>query len=437
MIKYLVISFATISLLFTNAACTSKQVDSEPDATAEMAEDGGMDPVEGSDGGEVAEGSSDFSEDDFGADDEGGSVAESEAPAASDGFDEATGDEVAAAETTPSDSTDDFGSSAALDESTTSDSTSDLGTEVPSDNTYADSGSSLGSDEMGGLSDEPPAPKPVVPLKKIQTTPWVQSGVLLNAVYIARPGDDFKTVSQKIYGTDERAAELRKVNPVIAARKMKVGDKIYYNSPRRPDDNMQLLTFHEDLGLSPEIYIAQPGDNIRDVAQRLLGDANSWKELWATNLDVESKGELPEGTRLRYWAGDLVAQAPTPTPPPMMPEPSMPEMAQQPEMAPPMPEEAPMPPMMADTEPPPPPPSEPPPPPMVAEAPPAPAEVQPPMDADSDPLAALLGEGGDQTTALMIGAILLIAAVALFIIIRKRKARRNIDFQTATHTQLD
>ena len=148
-----------------------------------------------------------------------------------------------------------------------------------------------------------------VPVKKIADTPYEKNGVLVNAVYIVRPGDDLAAISQKIYGAD-RTQDLVAVNTWASNRAVKVGDKIYYNSPNRPQDSGQLLTYYEDLGLAPEIYISRPGDNIRKVSMNLLGHERSWMEIWATNPDVESKGEIVEGLQLRYWPG---ADVPAPS----------------------------------------------------------------------------------------------------------------------------
>jgi LPXTG-motif cell wall-anchored protein len=42
-----------------------------------------------------------------------------------------------------------------------------------------------------------------------------------------------------------------------------------------------------------------------------------------------------------------------------------------------------------------------------------------------------------QTFMLGVGAVLLLAAAALFISIRKRRQKRSIDFNTATQTQIE
>jgi hypothetical protein len=287
------------------------------------------------------------------------------------------------------------------------------------------------------------APKPVIPLQKMATAPFTKGGVLANAIYVSRPGDTLKSISKKIYGQD-KVAELKKANPNLAKRKLKVGDKVYFNSPQRPTDNTQMLTYYEDKGLAPEVYLAQAGDDFKKVGKKLLGDSNSWKELWATNLDVESKTELAEGTRLRYWSNepapteaapvqDLVSNsAPAPT-------------AQGKVAAPPMPDKAPPsepPAAQAAVEPPPPPPPAPtqasaelPPPPPPAQAAPMPP---PPKKAPKGPVMDKgEAEDPDQMMALGVGVILILAAAALVIIIRKKRAKRAVDFQTATHTQIE
>jgi hypothetical protein len=124
--------------------------------------------------------------------------------------------------------------------------------------------------------------------------------VLLNTVYIGRPKDTIYSVSMKIFGSD-RSADLKAANPFLNAREVKVGDKIYYNSPKRPQDAERMLTYYEDNGIPAQTYVSKSGENIRTISKNLLGHKDSWKEVWATNLAVDSKGELPEGTELRYW----------------------------------------------------------------------------------------------------------------------------------------
>jgi hypothetical protein len=120
----------------------------------------------------------------------------------------------------------------------------------------------------------------------------------LNAVYIARPGDTFGKVSQIIFGSKDKVSHLRRSNSWIS--NLKPGNKVYYNSPKRPDDNSRVLTYFEEEGMAPEVYVAQEGDNIRSVSKKLLGYDNAWQEIWSTN-SVVSRGDLQPGTELRFW----------------------------------------------------------------------------------------------------------------------------------------
>lgn len=283
-----------------------------------------------------------------------------------------------------------------------------------------------------------------VPVKKIKDVPYDKAGMNVNAVYLAREGDTLKKVASKIFGTEDTSA-LKKINPTLS-NKLKVGDKVYYSSPQRPDDKTRLLTYYEDIGLAPETYVSQAGDNIRTVAQTLLGHPESWKEVWATNLDVESKGELAEGTQLKYWrgaeGGALPPVAKNSPPPPAegndldSPPPPADNMATAGTTAPPPPadnfppppsdtgaqnDDFPPPPSTATLEPPPPPPPPPPAPRVEAKS--------------NDPFS--MGDDPNQTMALAVGAILLLAALLLFIVIRKKRTRRDLDFNTSTTTQIE
>ena len=183
-------------------------------------------------------------------------------------------------------------------------------------------------DSYYSQSDSPATPTPtrLVSVKKIKDTPYRRAGFLVNAVYLARSGDTIQSVSQKIYGEDRKKA-LYSINPHFRARTLKIGDKVYYSSPRRPNDSSRLLVYYEDMGQSPSYYSLKEGQNIRVVARKLLGSAESWKELWAVNSDIQSKGAAEKSVDLRYWSGsDIPSQAraeePVPDEPKMPEEPS-------------------------------------------------------------------------------------------------------------------
>jgi hypothetical protein len=464
--KYVIITLAVAMFLGTNG-CTSKKADGDASAAASSSD---MDGLEIADATEDNSDLSTKASTDSGASSD--STAASDSGAADLGIDDLAPEEklpqdapaVADNSVAPSDLTEtpppsdmaalDSGSTPTPEPSPVDSSTptetlppSDMAANMDPGGAPMDSGAAAGM----GSSDAPPAPK--ASLQKVKSAPFRVGKILANAVYVARQGDSVEDISQKVFGTTKRVKDICRVNSFNCSRKVKVGDKFYYNSPQRPTDDTAVKIFYEDAGLQPEIYTAKAGDNIRSVGKDLLGHKNSWMELWVTN-EIESKQGLDEGTQLKYWPKSEVAE-PTQTmaqadasagavapPDQMAPPPAQDEMSAQ---TPPPPDQA-----LADNGavPPPPPPTndlppapdsgmgaaagsvEPPPPPP----PPPPTAQSQPVDG-SDPTASLLGTSDPMV--LGIGCVLMLAAVALFISIRKKRSRRQIDFNTSTQTQID
>lgn len=276
-------------------------------------------------------------------------------------------------------------------------------------------------------------------VKKVESVPYRVDGTLLNAVYIARPGDNYKKIAKMIYQDDKKAKELKKLNPGVSP---KVGDKVYYNSPVRPDDEANLKTYYEDAGMMPETYVAQEGDNLKKISKTLLGYDGAWKEVYATN-PVDTTSKLAAGTELKFWkAADAAAPPPVkeemaaapPPPPADMPPP--PDMGQPPAaaggMEPPAP---PPPPQDMAGQPPPPPPMDaaPPPPPMDAAPPPPPMVEAPPPPPPPVGKAAPkrpgeeIGGPMDNDIMLALGAAGLVAILlAGVMVMRKRRQQREM-----------
>jgi hypothetical protein len=269
------------------------------------------------------------------------------------------------------------------------------------------------SDEtQEAVPEEPPAPK--ASLKKIKDAPFTSNGRILNTVYVARKGDTLKSVSQKLFGTN-KSKELKADNTFLS-RGVKPGDKIYYNSPRRPDDSSTMMTYFEDKGIPAQSYTAQEGDNLRTVSNNLLGFSEAWKELWVTNPLLDSKGDLVAGTELRYWPKGADAEMAAPPA-------ELPPMAQAPQEMPPPALEVPPPPPMETAQLPPPPPEmpaagtmdlpPPPPPPMAS------------TNKKKEGSSPFMIEDEQTTMAIGIGIITFLTAILLTsLILKKGRARK-------------
>lgn len=320
-----------------------------------------------------------------------------------------------------------------------------------SSNLGVDLGGSAPVAAASDSSEAPTKPKVMASLKKVETVPFVKSEILLNAVYVARPGDNLKNVSQMIYGNNEKLAELKKVNPSLK-KSLKPGDKVYYNSPQRPTDDQKILTYYEDQGMSPEVYVSQDSDDLKKVSKQLLGFPNAWKEMWVLN-SVDSKDALPAGTQLKYWktAGTLASAAGQPaseigssTPNALPAAPPAPPQNEVAAAAPPPPPPAPNPEAnnpangaaatVAQGTPPPPPPAAPagqevaaaPPPPPPPPPTPAP---KPQKQAKGSAVKSAEGEDGDMMMVMLAGGAI-IAGVGATLVMKKRKAAKQKEMES-------
>ncbi|MEM7645403.1 MAG: LysM domain-containing protein [Pseudomonadota bacterium] len=321
----------------------------------------------------------------------------------------------------------------------------------------------------------------LIPVKKMKTATYQRAGANINRLYVVRPGDNMKKIAQKIYGDGSRSKDLYAYNSHFTGKSLRVGDKIYYESPSNKNDQT-MMTYYEDINLEPQYYTSRDGDNIRKISKKLLGHPRSWMEVYATNEKVTSKDRLPAGLQLRYWPEGgsemtMAKNSPPPPPPAMtdpepepiaepepMPEPEevameepepMPEMeepmekpmAEPKEVAmnePPKPMNDPMmkdnppdmapakakmedlpppPPAVGSTAPPPPKPIAPPPPPAPRakfNKPKAPKKRMAPVDTGGG----LAGMGDDSMIMGALGGLLILAAIIMLIFIRRSRAKR-------------
>ena len=266
-----------------------------------------------------------------------------------------------------------------------------------------------------------PTKKQWVSYKKIKSQPYNTGGFLVNAVYIVRQDENIQSISNKIFSSDQ-VSQLYAINPHLKARDLKVGDKIYYQSPNRPQDSSQILFYFEDNGISPSYHQIQVGENIRTIASQLLGHTNSWKEIWATNPNLDSKGVVNESINIKYWSPGTIAQAPvespmeTESPPPVNTETDT----------------LPSPPLEEET------PNVPPDDPIAEDIPKPPSdEASLESPASSGKMKESSSRGGfSQMDMVLAGVLALGALICAFMIIKKRRKKKEFDY-TAANFEID
>jgi hypothetical protein len=156
----------------------------------------------------------------------------------------------------------------------------------------------------------------------VRSQPLHKGNATLNRFYFVRKGDTPKTVSQLIYGTPDRAKNLKRWNKGA----WKPGKLLYYQSANQPDDTA-MKSFYEERGLTPEQYPVQRGDWISRIAKKKLGAAGSWKEIAVLN-GLSSPDSISSGQNLAIYTDLSGGQQPPPNAAAQGGEPSRPDQSQ-------------------------------------------------------------------------------------------------------------
>jgi LysM repeat protein len=102
----------------------------------------------------------------------------------------------------------------------------------------------------------------------------------MNAFIFVRSEKSYANLSQLIYGDAVYADTLAQWN---GGKSLEPGTLIYYNSPFRPEDNNQMLSFESDFGLTLDSVTVQSGDTLSGIAMTRYGSVASWREIASLN----------------------------------------------------------------------------------------------------------------------------------------------------------
>ncbi len=164
---------------------------------------------------------------------------------------------------------------------------------------------------------------PVIPGRAVP-----KKGATLNRFYFVRKGETPESVSQILYGNQEKSSLLKMWNP----GKFRAGKLVYYESPYNRSDK-KMRSFYQERSVPIDEYTASSHDTLPSIAKEKLGSEASWKEIAVVN-GLEKPDGLEEGQKLALYPTDLsqygaqaqpggdsapqqeVAQNPTPAPAP-------------------------------------------------------------------------------------------------------------------------
>ncbi|MCB0418345.1 MAG: LysM peptidoglycan-binding domain-containing protein [Bdellovibrionaceae bacterium] len=121
-----------------------------------------------------------------------------------------------------------------------------------------------------------------------------EGGKVLNRYYFVRNGDTPESVSEMIYGTQDRVADL--LASAGGAPSWEPGTAVYYTSTEQPTDS-KMRSFYYERTVKPETYTIKRGDSLAQIAKEAYGDSRSWKEIAVVN-QMGDPTDLEEGQLL-------------------------------------------------------------------------------------------------------------------------------------------
>lgn len=132
----------------------------------------------------------------------------------------------------------------------------------------------------------------------------INDGLYLNGMYFVRgDNESWQSISKTIYGSDAKSSSLKTWN---RATTLTPGSLVYYNSPKRPTDSKNILSFAEDQGMQLESYTVVKDDWLSKIGLSKYGHVESWKEISALNPEITNPDLIEIGQVIKLQPANIV-----------------------------------------------------------------------------------------------------------------------------------
>lgn len=139
-----------------------------------------------------------------------------------------------------------------------------------------------------------------------RTQSFEKNGETVNRYYFLRLGDSAKSLSALFFGTVRRSEELIAIN----AEPWKPGMIVYYRDIENSKKD-KLTSFYKARKVASETHKVTEGETLSQIAERLYGHKNNWKELADAN-EIEKPEGFTAGTSIRAYPQNLARYAHSP-----------------------------------------------------------------------------------------------------------------------------
>ncbi|MCK6485344.1 MAG: LysM peptidoglycan-binding domain-containing protein [Phycisphaerae bacterium] len=140
------------------------------------------------------------------------------------------------------------------------------------------------------MAGEPPRP----------TTPTAPAAPRKPRIHVVQENESLSQIAQQYYGDSTRYRDILKANPEIKnEHKLRIGDRLLIpdesNAAETPMASTSPATRTEDAARKVRTHVVRDNDTLYDIARRLLGDGERWRDLHRWNRKVIG----PDETKLR------------------------------------------------------------------------------------------------------------------------------------------
>lgn len=120
-------------------------------------------------------------------------------------------------------------------------------------------------------------------MKQYEAQVFIKSGIIVNAVYIVKPGDTLSGIKKTVKRLGGNTADLEKLDPAIS-RGLAPGQFVYFHSnlPRAEGLAAQILNPHE-LERCPYQLVTLKKSDFKATLDEHMGYSNAWIEVLALN----------------------------------------------------------------------------------------------------------------------------------------------------------
>lgn len=105
-------------------------------------------------------------------------------------------------------------------------------------------------------------------------------------VHYVKKGETLSAISNRYYGTPDRAAQIARNNNIPNPAQIRVGTRLVLAKAPNESRIVRGVPKREVVSATPRVVTVKQGETLSEIAKRELGNEMKWHELWQMNRKV-------------------------------------------------------------------------------------------------------------------------------------------------------